>query len=35
MVQGKADAALYEAKRGGGSRTVARVFEMLEPALIA
>ncbi len=35
MVQGKADAALYEAKRGGGSRTVTRVFGVLEPALIA
>ena len=35
LVQGMADAALYEAKHGGGSRTVTRVFELGAPALIA
>jgi diguanylate cyclase (GGDEF)-like protein len=35
MVQAKADAALYQAKRGGGSRTVTRVFELVDLALIA
>jgi diguanylate cyclase (GGDEF)-like protein len=35
LVQGTADAALYEAKRRGGSSTVTRVFEAVQPALIA
>ncbi|MGA7987060.1 MAG: GGDEF domain-containing protein [Candidatus Dormiibacterota bacterium] len=35
LVQGTADAALYEAKRRGGASTVTRVFEAVQPALIA
>jgi diguanylate cyclase (GGDEF)-like protein len=35
LVQGTADAALYEAKRRGGESTVTRVFEAVQPALIA
>jgi diguanylate cyclase (GGDEF)-like protein len=35
LVQGTADAALYEAKHRGGSCTVTKVFELVVPALIA
>jgi diguanylate cyclase (GGDEF)-like protein len=35
LVQGTADAALYEAKHRGGSRTVVKIFELVAPALIA
>jgi GGDEF domain-containing protein len=35
LVQGTADAALYEAKHRGGSCTVTKVFEHVAPALIA
>ncbi len=35
LVQGTADAALYEAKRHGGASTVTRIFEAVQPALIA
>jgi diguanylate cyclase (GGDEF)-like protein len=34
LVQGTADSALYEAKHGGGSRTVIKVYEEAVPALI-
>ena len=34
LVQGTADSALYEAKHGGGSRTVTRIYEQAVPALI-
>jgi diguanylate cyclase (GGDEF)-like protein len=35
LVQGTADAALYEAKRLGGASSVTRAFEAVQPALIA
>jgi diguanylate cyclase (GGDEF)-like protein len=35
LVQGTADAALYEAKHRGGASTVVKVFEQVRPALIA
>jgi diguanylate cyclase (GGDEF)-like protein len=35
LVQGTADAALYEAKHRGGGSTVVKVFEQVRPALIA
>jgi diguanylate cyclase len=35
LVQGTADAALYEAKHRGGSCTVIKVFELVAPALSA
>lgn len=35
LVQGTADAALYEAKHRGGSCTVTKIFERVAPALIA